>query len=397
MKLVALFLCLYALPGNADSPELAASNVLNGASRIAGPVSPGEIIVLFPSNAGPDRLAASRRAGEGIMVTELDRTRVLFDGIAAPLVYSVKGEVSAVVPYEVDGKSVTQVEVEYQGIRSAAVTLPVVSTVPAIFILDSSGKGQAAILNETGCCNSARNPATRGSVVSLYATGEGQTVPAGISGSFSVYERIEDYPKPQAAVHVTIGGIPAEILYVAEARDSVAGQLLVNVRIPLSSPLGDAVPLTLTIGDARSPDGVTMAVRSEIRTVLIMNRDAAARNWLQGVLSRAGFAVVTAADGNAHPADLIISSVTVPVEETQAAIAAMRAVRPQVRVMIAAPVLTPDVLRSADELGAQGVLAKHWTEAMVAAKVREVLRPKLAVYNASDVPKLVPGRLPLYR
>ena len=96
------------------------------------------------------------------MTTRLGETRVLFGGLTAPIAYTVSGEVMAVVPYEVSNRKTTDVVVEYQGKRSPAVTLDVVASTPALFTLDSSGKGQAAILNETGCCNSARNPAARG-------------------------------------------------------------------------------------------------------------------------------------------------------------------------------------------------------------------------------------------
>jgi uncharacterized protein (TIGR03437 family) len=336
-------------------------------------------------------LAESPRGAGTTMATELKQTRVWFDEVAAPLLYSVKGEICAVVPYEVHGKPTTRVEVEYKGTRSPAILLPVADAVPGLFTLDSTGKGQAAILNETGCCNSPRNPAARGSVVSLYVTGEGQTVPAGITGNVSSYERTDEYPKPRGHVRVTVGGVPAEIVFIGESPDSVAGQLLLNIRIPRKAPVGDAIPLVITVGDTRSPDGVTMAVRSEVRTVLIL--DPADRAWLRPVLAKAGFEVLSTPDPK-HPADLIISSIRM---QAAAALAEMRALRPQVKLMIVAPALTPDVLKSADLLGAQGVLAKFWPASTVAANVRELLRPKLAVYNTSDVPKLAPRTLPLYR
>lgn len=176
MKLAALCFCLLLRAAD-NPPELSARDVVRSADRKAGAVAPGEIVILFPSNAGPETLAPSERNPDGRVSTRISDTRVLFDDIPAPMVYSIRGEVSAVVPYEISNKKVTHVVVEYRGLRSAPVPLPVVESAPALFTLDSSGIGQAAMLNETGCCNSARNPAARGSVVSLYATGEGQTNP----------------------------------------------------------------------------------------------------------------------------------------------------------------------------------------------------------------------------
>jgi uncharacterized protein (TIGR03437 family) len=71
----------------------------------------------------------------------LSETRVWFDDIASPMSYTVKGQVSAVVPYELAGRKTTEIAVEYRGVRSAAVTLQVVESAPALFTLDSSGQG----------------------------------------------------------------------------------------------------------------------------------------------------------------------------------------------------------------------------------------------------------------
>lgn len=256
------------------------------------------------------------------------------------------------------------------------------------------------MLNETVCCNSARNPAPRGSITVLYATGEGQTNPPGITGKVSAYARIADYPAPHRTVRVTIGGEPARILYAGEAPHSVAGLLQVNFRVPAKAPLGDAVPIVLTVGDSRSPDGVTMAVRSAVQRILVMNHEAVTRNWLRKVLADAGYEVLTARDE--HPVDLVISSLTM-LEEAQRRVAAalngtdcrppsscggdlgvleIRADRPQLKIIATAGALSPDTLRSADLLGAQAVLAKPLTSQSVLQRVRELLRSRPVPYVA---------------
>jgi len=69
-----------------DSPRLSARDVLNAADYSGGRVAPGEIVVLFPSNAGPEILAGAQLDAAGWVTTSLGETRVLFDGIAAPMV-----------------------------------------------------------------------------------------------------------------------------------------------------------------------------------------------------------------------------------------------------------------------------------------------------------------------
>ena len=68
---------------------------------------------------------------------------------------------------------------------AAAVTVPVLDRRLGIFTLDASGGGQATIVNEDGGINSPLHPAPRSSVVSIYATGGGQTDPPGTDGAIA--------------------------------------------------------------------------------------------------------------------------------------------------------------------------------------------------------------------
>ena len=179
-----------------NRPKLPRLSVVNAADYVSGKVAPGKIVVLYPSKAGPATLAEYRLNDQGRVATSIGETRILFDGIPAPVFYAISGRIAAVVPYEVVNRTRTRVSVEYKGVRSPEVTLPVVESLPALFTLDSSGRGQAAMLNQIGCCNSPRNPAARGTIVSLYSTGEGETVPHGIDGNVSAYARVADRSSP---------------------------------------------------------------------------------------------------------------------------------------------------------------------------------------------------------
>ena len=95
----------------------------------------------------------------GTVTNSLAGTQVLFDGVAAPMIYTLNGQVSAVVPYGVAGKTTTQVQVQYQGSVSNTLTVPVQAATPAIFSLDSTGMGPGAILNQDTSTNSTGNPA----------------------------------------------------------------------------------------------------------------------------------------------------------------------------------------------------------------------------------------------
>ena len=147
-----LALAAAALAQESAGPKLTAVSVVNAADYHAGPVAPSEVVVLYPTAAGPSQMvpwALDAMHMSQYSVDSLGATRVLFDGIAAPMVYAESGRICAIVPYRVAGKKTTEVVVEYQGQRSSPVVLPVVPSAPAVFTLDASGAGQAAILNET--------------------------------------------------------------------------------------------------------------------------------------------------------------------------------------------------------------------------------------------------------
>ena len=242
---------------SATGPVISAAGIVNAATFVGGSVSPGLIVTIFGDKIGPATLALGS-AANGKFLVALGETRVLFDGVAAPLVYVSAGQTSAIVPYSVAGKASTQVVVEYQGNTSNAATVPVVAARPGLFSANSSGSGQGALLNEDNSVNSATNPIARRKIVVLFGTGEGETTPAGVDGQLANTV----FPKPKLPVHVRIGGVDAEVLYAGAAPTLVAGVLQVNVRIPASTPDGNAIA-ELFVGDAQSPATITIAVKGD--------------------------------------------------------------------------------------------------------------------------------------
>jgi uncharacterized protein (TIGR03437 family) len=237
---------------------LAAQSVVNAASYLAGPVAPGEIVSLFGAFPGPAAPAALELSPDGQYVTNsLAGTKVFFGDVAAPLLYVSATQVSAVAPYALAGQSETQVRLEHQGLASKPVTLKVAPSAPALFTADASGKGQAAVLNQDYRVNSPSRPAARNSVVMLFATGAGQTEPAGVDGQITG----QTLPKPLLPVSVRIGGVEAPVLYAGAAPGLVSGVLQVNVRVPQQAAAGSAVPVVLKVGEAESQAQVTLAVQ----------------------------------------------------------------------------------------------------------------------------------------
>ena len=246
-------------PTGTPAPEISIAGVANAASfwsaTAQGGVSPGQLVTFFGRDMGPAQLAGARLDGAGFVASSVAGTRVLFDDVPAPIIYTSAGQLSVVVPYAIEGKATTQVQVEFEGPRSNTIALPVIAAAPALFTADSSGRGQGAILNQNGSLNSIRNQADKGSVVVLYVTGEGATNPTGVDGR----PNGAGAPRPKLPVNVSIGGVDALIEYAAGAPGLVAGVMQVNVRVPLSVQSGE-LPVIVTVGSAVSRPNVTVAV-----------------------------------------------------------------------------------------------------------------------------------------
>src|ERR1039458_4957724 len=180
------------------------------------------------------------------------QTRVLFDGIAAPIVYAYSGQTAVVVPYEIAGKAATDVVVEYQGVQSSQVWVQVAAAAPGLFTALSNGTGQGAVLNADYGANAAGNGAARGSVVMVYMTVGGENGQDGMVATGAA-----QHPLPVSA---TVGGQNAQVLYAGPSPGLIWGVTRVNLIVPASVTPGNAVPLAISVGGVQSQPNVTLTV-----------------------------------------------------------------------------------------------------------------------------------------
>ena len=112
------------------APQILPDCVVNAASYVGGGVAPGEMVTLFGSGLGPPDLVSLSLTDGRTLATTLAGTRIWFNDVAAPLMYVSDQQSSAIVPYEVAGLVSVDVQVEYNGVRSDPVTLPVLASRP---------------------------------------------------------------------------------------------------------------------------------------------------------------------------------------------------------------------------------------------------------------------------
>lgn len=245
----------------AIAPPTQILTVVNAASGATGPVAPGEIVLVGGFSIGPSPRAANTVPATGALGTTAGSTTVSFDGHAAPILYASASTVAVVVPYEVSGGTTSNVTLSFVNPFNnnvpAAFPVQLAASAPGLFTADTSGAGNVAAINQDGTANSATNAAARGSVVLLYATGEGVTAPPVSDGAITTGRIV---PGPLLPVSLTIGGTPARVIAAESAPGTVAGVMQIEAIVPTGISPG-AAPVVLTVGTANSQSGVTLSVK----------------------------------------------------------------------------------------------------------------------------------------
>ena len=206
-------------------------------------IGPGAIVALF----GEQLTAGTPQFASAVpLPVELGGTRVLVNGIPAPLYYVSYGQINFQMPYEIGaGDAVIRVERGGQLGNSIAASI---------------APRAARIHPRT---EAFRQRWRRGDVVVLYAFGLGQTSPAVATGaaapSAEPLARIEGFRARLGSTSPFGEGADVIPEFVGLTPGFV-GLYQINLRIPADSPVGDAVALTILGPDAGTSNRVTLAI-----------------------------------------------------------------------------------------------------------------------------------------
>jgi uncharacterized protein (TIGR03437 family) len=231
-------------------------SLANAASGVGGTIAPGEIVTIRGAGLGPTPGVSFSLNPAGGVDTSLGGVRVTWGGVAAPVLYASASQINVVAPYEIAGQTQITLQVSYAG-SGSAIPVAVASVAPGVFTSNSAGTGQAIAANPDGSLNTPLTPADRGSFVTLYFTGGGQTNPPGVTGSVNggALKRITQN------VQATVGGVPAIVTFAGAAPGLVDGVMQLNVQLSPNTPAGAAQPVVVTVGGVSSAANVTLAVR----------------------------------------------------------------------------------------------------------------------------------------
>jgi uncharacterized protein (TIGR03437 family) len=222
------------------SPSPIVSAVTHAATGQNGPLAPGEWIVITGSALGPTSKTYGAITQYGRLQKSVAGVRVLVGRVPAPLVSVSDTEITAIVPYYVYWRDTVDLEVEYRGVRSSPITMPIWESNPGIY--------SGMVFNEDGSANSSSRPAVVGSLVTVTATGLGQTSPAGIDGQVAASANL---PTPRAAIGIEVGGVASPFTAASATPSTAAGATTITFRVPQVGTTG-AAPLVLVAGGQRS-------------------------------------------------------------------------------------------------------------------------------------------------
>lgn len=235
-------------------PCIAVAGIANGADRMPGVVAPGELIHIRGAGFGAAARGTYTGPGGGLPLT-LSGTRVLVDGVAVPLLETAPNQIQAFLPFDIAGKSEVAIEVERDGVKTQRLVVGVDAAAPGLFEAPDR-PGQALAVNQDGSVNTRNNPAVRGQVLVLYATGLGE-----LEGPMGAGLPAPSAVRTQLAIQAFLGNVAGTVEYAGAAPGLPAGIYQINVRIPEMAPAGMAVPVRIRAGSITAQVSPTVAIR----------------------------------------------------------------------------------------------------------------------------------------
>jgi uncharacterized protein (TIGR03437 family) len=214
--------------------SVSAATFLTGA-----PLAPGMLASLFGADLAGQTAAAARMP----LPTTLGGVQVLVEEIPVPLLYVSPSQINYQVPGGLEPGAAARVQV----VRAATGRVAAGGTL----LVAPAAVGIFGVLNQDGAPNSASQPAARGSLLQIFATGQGAVRHPPPDGAPAPSEPLAETPQRPL---VTIG-TSSERDVVPEfsgLAPGFVGLWQINARVPEITAPGPRTPVLIRYGGAAS-------------------------------------------------------------------------------------------------------------------------------------------------
>lgn len=228
-------------------------------------ISPGMVAAMYPLGI---RFGEETVTAPGFpLATDLGDLQVLVDEVPAPLYFVSPGQINFYVPMRLEPGTQSTIIVQRKSnsqiLASGVVDIGVAT--PAFFTTTQNGQGQIAALNEDNTVNTNTNGVARGSVIQLFATGQG-FVPNAPPDGVPPTGAVSTQSKPRIVIGSTlIESNSPDILYSGLA-PGLVGVWQINVRIPMAVPPNSATDVVVVLNSI--PSNQPESGGGVIRTVI---------------------------------------------------------------------------------------------------------------------------------
>ena len=215
--------------------------VFNSATlRPDAPVAPGSLATLFADLGS----AVSADAASIPLPAKLGGMEVLVDGVAAPLLAVRPGQVNFQVP-SATSSTIATVHVRRDGGTVGSYSAWIAGTAPGLYA--------GAVLDQNGGLVTADRSAAPGSVIQIYANGQGATDPPVADGAAP-----GGIAQSRLVPRVYFGADLADVVF-SGLSPAFPGLWQINVRVPESPNVSGQMPVFVAIG-ATASNGVSVPV-----------------------------------------------------------------------------------------------------------------------------------------
>jgi uncharacterized protein (TIGR03437 family) len=196
--------------------------------------------------------------------TTLAGVQVTVNGQLAPLMMVSSAQVNFQCPVLPSGSPLT-ITLQAENSSEYSIQSVMEAARPGLFSMDTTGQGLITISGTNEIAMPRKNgvqsrPALRGEVLSIFATGLGQTIDSIPTGTAAPQNRLV---RLSNTIKVVVGGVELDPLFSGLAPGTV-GLYQVNAKLPAEVPAGAAVPMAIRVilpdGTVEESNAVTVAI-----------------------------------------------------------------------------------------------------------------------------------------